>query len=265
MTSTENLFATLAVTIIGSGLGTTIIGALFKQRFDSQLEIHKALLQRSGKIHERQVDALLPIYSKLDEALFYLQRAVSAGKFAGGAPDDVLLDRMTKSLAAASEAFSRNRLLISESLGQKLDEFFDKMFLGRMNMGLVLEPMVANRESRAKLWDAARQTAYKNLPFLLKAIRDEARSGNPTVFAASPPPRFRCERCAAAQQRQPRYDGCRSRIDSGDSEGTSNRERPDHHYARYGYAGSDWPIPETRATGHKDSHRPDWRDGASRL
>ena len=55
MTPNETLLVTFAVTIIGSGLGTTIIGAWFKRRFDSQLETHKALLQRSGKIHERQV------------------------------------------------------------------------------------------------------------------------------------------------------------------------------------------------------------------
>ena len=175
MNPTETLFATLAVTIVGSGLGTTIIGALFKRRFDSQLETHKALLLRSGKIHERQVDALLAIHSKLEEALFYLQRAASAGKFAGEASDKELLERMARPLGEASQEFSKNRLLISESLGQKLDEFFNKMFSGGMNINLALDPMVADGEPRAKLWDEARQTAYKDLPEVLKAIREEAR------------------------------------------------------------------------------------------
>jgi hypothetical protein len=176
MTTTETLLLTFAVTIIGSGLGTTIVAALFKKRFDTQLESHKALLQRGGRIHERQVDALLPIHSKLEEALFYLQRAAGAAKFAGEVSDKELLERMGRSLAEASGEFSKNRLLIGESLEQKLDEFFNKMFSGGMTMNLALDPMVPNGDPRAKLWDEARETAYKDLPSILKAIRDEARA-----------------------------------------------------------------------------------------
>ena len=176
MTPTETLLATFAVTVIGSGLGTTIIGALFKRRFDSQLETHKALLQRSGKIHERQVDALLPIHSKLEEALFYLQRAASAGKLVGEVSDKELLERMARSLGDASKEFSKNRLLISESLGQKLDDFFNKMLSGGISLNLALYPMTPSGEPRAKLWDEARKAAYTDLPLVLKAIKDEARA-----------------------------------------------------------------------------------------
>jgi|HubBroStandDraft_6_1064221.scaffolds.fasta_scaffold242543_2 hypothetical protein len=176
MNPTETLLVTFAVTIIGSGLGTTIIGAWFKRRFDSQLETQKALLQRSGKIHERQVAALLVIHSKLEEALFYLQRAASAGKFAGEVSDKELLERMARSLGDASQEFSKNRLLVSESLEKKLGQLFNKMFEGGLGMNLALDPMVPNGEPRAKLWDEARQTAYKDLPDVLQAIRGEARS-----------------------------------------------------------------------------------------
>jgi hypothetical protein len=176
MSPTETLFARFAVTIIGSGLGTALIGAWFKQRFDTQLETHKALLQRSGKIHERQVDALLSIHSKLEEALFYLQRAASAGKFAREVSDKELLERMARSLGAASQEFSKNKLLISESLGRSLDQFFKKMFEGGLSMNLALDPMTPSGEPRAKLWDEAKETAYKDLPGILKAICDEARA-----------------------------------------------------------------------------------------
>src|SRR5216684_8991283 len=114
MTPTEILLLTFAVTVIGSGLGTTIIGALFKKRFDTQLETHKALLQRSGQIHERQVDSLREIHSKVDEALFYLQRAAGAGKFRGEVSDEELLNKMARALGAASTEFAKSRLLISE-------------------------------------------------------------------------------------------------------------------------------------------------------
>ena len=111
MTEREKLFLTLVVTLLGSGVGTTLVGALFKRRFDAQLETQKALLQRSSRIHERQVDALLAIHAKLEQALFYLQRAASAGKFEGES-DQELLRRMARDLGAASEVFSQNKLLI---------------------------------------------------------------------------------------------------------------------------------------------------------
>jgi hypothetical protein len=169
MTSTGTLLLTFVVTVIGSGLGTTIVGAYFKRRFDSQLETHKALLQRSGKIHERQVDALLTIHSKLEESLFYLQRVTGKGKLQGEASDTELFERMGKSLAVASAEFSKNRLLISENLGQKLDEFFNKMLFAGININLALDPMAG--EPRARLWSIASETAYKEIPSILQAIK----------------------------------------------------------------------------------------------
>jgi len=78
MMDTTTLLVTVAATLVGSGFGTAIVGALLSRRFNTQLETHKALLQRNGRIHERQLDALSTIQAKLDEALFYLQRAASA-------------------------------------------------------------------------------------------------------------------------------------------------------------------------------------------
>ena len=173
---TTTLLVTVAATLVGSGFGTAIVGAFLSRRFNTQLETHKALLQRSGRIHERQVDSLLIIHSKVDEALFYLQRAAGAGKFKGEASDEVLLNRMALALGAASTEFAKSRLLVSESLGQKLEQFFSKMFSGGMTVNLALDPVVQDGNARAKLVDQAREIAYKELPSVLNAIRDEARA-----------------------------------------------------------------------------------------
>ncbi len=133
-------------------------------------------LSDGGHMHARRVDALLTICSKLEEALAYLQRAAAAGKFEGQASDTELLRRMAASLAAASEAFSSNSLLISESLGLKIDAFFNKMRSGGIEMSMALNPMVADGEPRARYWDGAREIAYKDAPAVLKAIKDEARA-----------------------------------------------------------------------------------------
>jgi hypothetical protein len=175
MVDTTTLLVTVIPTVVGSGLGTAIVGAMLSRRFNTQLETHKALLQRNGRIHERQVDALSVIHAKLDEALFYLQRAAGAGKFRGEASDAELLNRMALAMGAASTEFAKSRLLISESLGHKLDEFFKKMFSGGMTINLALDPMVQDGDARAKLVDQAREIAYKEVPSVLEAIRAEAR------------------------------------------------------------------------------------------
>jgi len=157
-------------------LGTTIVGALFKRLFDAQLETHKALLQRSGRIHERQVEALLTIHSKLEHALFYLQRAASVGKFEGEVSDAELLKRMSGELGAANEEFSKNKLLIGEPLSRKLDEFFNRMFSAGMDFNVLLHGMIQDGQLRVDTWNKGCEKAHKEIPALLEAIRVEAKT-----------------------------------------------------------------------------------------
>ena len=49
----------ISTSILRSGIGTTIIGALFKRHLDGQLEVQKALLLRRTKTHLRQAETLL--------------------------------------------------------------------------------------------------------------------------------------------------------------------------------------------------------------
>ena len=85
MTDSHRLLATLLVTLIGSGFGTTIVATLVRRRFDERLELLKAVLERGSRIHERaEMDALMGVHSKLEEASFYLQRVASAGRLRGG-------------------------------------------------------------------------------------------------------------------------------------------------------------------------------------
>ena len=120
MTETQKVLITFAVTLVGSGLGTTVIGALFKRRFDAQLERQKALLQRGSRIHERQIDALLTIHSKLERASFFLQRAASGGLLEGET-SELLLQNMVRELASLSEEYSQKKLLVPETLTLKVD------------------------------------------------------------------------------------------------------------------------------------------------
>ncbi len=184
MTEKTELLFTLGATLLGSGLGTTIVGALFKRRFHVQLESYKSVLERSSRIHERQVDALLEIHFRLERALFYLQRATSSFRFQGEASDKDLLGSMARELGAASESFSKSRLLIGPDLSRRLDEFFKRAFLAGSDLTLTMDPiMMYGGEARAQLWKQAQESAYKEIPPILDAIRIEASTlihGQPT-------------------------------------------------------------------------------------
>jgi hypothetical protein len=176
MTETVKFIVTLAATLMGSGVGTAIVGSYFKRSFDHQLETHKSLLLRNSKIHERQVDALLVIHSKLDHALFYLQRVASPARFTGEATDNELLGRMGRELAAASEEYSQKKLLLSPSLSKSLDDFFGEVVSANIDLGAALNPAFPDGEPRAASWDKVRKVAYTRLPSILQSIAIEARA-----------------------------------------------------------------------------------------
>ena len=175
MTETQKLLLTFAVTVLGSGLGTTIIGALFKRRFDAQLERQKALLQRGSRIHERQIDALLAIYSRLERASYFLQRATSS-VLLEGETRETLLQNLARELASASDEYSNKKLLIPPTLTIKLDEFFNRFLSGHIDLTYAMHPSTPGGGQRSGLWEQAKEIAYNGLPPLLRAIEAEART-----------------------------------------------------------------------------------------
>ena len=175
MTETEKLLLTLAVTVLGSGVGTTIVGIWFKKRVDTQLEVHRALLGRGSRVHDRQIDALLLVYSKLERASFLLQRAASSLVLAGEIKEQ-LVKQMVEELSEASQAYSERKLLIPPSLALTLDQFFGRFLAARVDLSYALWDVVPPGEQKAALWDSAQTIAYKELPPMLEAIEKEARA-----------------------------------------------------------------------------------------
>src|SRR5260370_38556608 len=74
--------------VLGSAIGTTLIGVWFKSRFDRQLENQKAVLQRASRVHDRQVEALSTLYATLHETQSYLQLMTKQAIFEGEKPDE---------------------------------------------------------------------------------------------------------------------------------------------------------------------------------
>lgn len=175
VTEFHKLLMTFFLTLIGSGFGTTIVAVLLKRRFDERLELLKAVLERGSRIHERQIEALMTIHSNLEGASFYLQRVASAGRFKGE-DESQLLERAGKELASASAEYSAKRLLFSDTLTSKIDEFFASVLSAKVRIDLAMDPATQNGTARAEFWDKAREAVYRQLPAILEAIRIEARS-----------------------------------------------------------------------------------------
>lgn len=175
VTEFHKLLMTFSLTLIGSGFGTTIVAVLLDRRFDERLELLKAVLQRGSRIHERQIEALMVIHSKLDGASFYLQRVASAGRLKGE-DESQLLQRAGQELASASTEYSAKRLLFSETLTSKIDEFFTSVLSAKVRIDLAMDPTIQDGTARAEFWEKARETVYRQLPVILEAIRVEART-----------------------------------------------------------------------------------------
>jgi|GEM_PF-1987379 hypothetical protein len=175
VTDSHKLLLSFILTLIGSGFGTTIVAVVLKRRFDERLELLKAVLGRGSRIHERQIDALMTIHSKLEGASFYLQRVASASRLKGE-DESRLLERAGQELASASAEYSQKRLLFSDTLTGRIDEFFTNALSATLRIDLAMDPMMQDGTSRGEFWDKAREAVYRQLPAILQAIRVEARA-----------------------------------------------------------------------------------------
>jgi len=167
-------YSTLLTSIIGSGAGTTIVGLLFKKKFDRELEFQKAFLQRTSKVHEKQVDLLAKIYHHLWEAHAYLLLMSASAHFAHEKTEEYP-GKFGEAIVAARDALFGGRLLIPSALADRCEDFFKKMFEGQLQLGFAQSPMVQDGTQRKDFWDKAQRIAFEEVPALLKTIESEAR------------------------------------------------------------------------------------------
>ncbi len=161
--------------VVGSGLGTAIVGALFKHRFERELEVQKAFLARASSVHDRQVDVLCAIYHWLWETHAYLQLMTSSLRVAGEQENEYPRKFAEAAIHARDEFFGR-RLLVPSELAVKCDGFFKKLFEGQLQLGFANDPMVIETGQRKQFWDRAATIAHSELPALLGDIEASARA-----------------------------------------------------------------------------------------
>ena len=95
--------------------------------------------------------------------------------FANETKED-LLKQYSLHIAAASDEFIDNYLLLPETLTVILNIFFQKIDYARRDLGFALSSEFPSGPARAALFDKAATAAFQELPAILKAIEVEARS-----------------------------------------------------------------------------------------
>lgn len=168
--------------IIGAGIGTTVVSSLFGYVFNRQLEHHRARLSRLSRIHEKQVDALSKLYGHLTEARNYLQLMHKSAIFEGEKPEEYP-KRLFESLGSARDTLTFGRLLIPESVAAQCDLFFDKVFESQQEFAFASWDQL-DAQHRLKLREKATDLSFKAIPELLVQIE---RAGRGIVHELDPP------------------------------------------------------------------------------
>lgn len=161
--------------IIGSGLGTTSVGLLFKRKFDRDLENHKAFLTRTANVHGRMVDTLAKLYRHFWKAQECFKGMTASARFTGESTRQEYEDEVNRSMKAALDTFMRGRLFIPQPLAEQCDSFFKAVFVGRLDYSFAQNPMM-DGDQKAESWQSAANAANHDLPKILLGIDRAARA-----------------------------------------------------------------------------------------
>lgn len=170
----QNILQLALSSIIGSGLGTTIVGLLFNAKVSRELEIQKAFLTRASNVHARTVDTLSKLYDDLFKAERILKRMTAAGRMANEILPEEYAPLLSKTVDSAQEVFSSGRLFIPTPLVQQCESFFETVFEGRQEFAFAHLPAV-DPAKQAEFWRKASTVAYEKVPKVLREIERAAR------------------------------------------------------------------------------------------
>jgi hypothetical protein len=171
----SDLWVLAITTILGSGVGTASVGAMFKRRFDRELELQRAVLERGTRIHERQVDALLKLDQHLRSAHAFLGLMSKSVMFHGEDPSGYPI-RFRQETLKAYEQLESSRLLLPPKLVPKVEDLFRRMVEGEAAVMFFRDPQTPDGPDRAAHWERAKTVAHQELPELIRAIEHEART-----------------------------------------------------------------------------------------
>lgn len=160
--------------VVGSGIGTAIVGSLFKYGFDKKLELQRAYLSRASRVHEKQVDTLSKLHGHFTEIRAYLQLMQKSSMLEGETPEEYP-KQLGAAIDAARDVLTFGRLLVPSDIGVQCDLFFEKIFESQHAFAFSRWQMVQDIQVRLKSRDKATELSYSVIPKLLNEIERSAR------------------------------------------------------------------------------------------
>jgi hypothetical protein len=135
----------------------------------------EARIDRASRVHERQLDILQKLYSRLCDAQGLLIRMTATGRFENEMPPEGYVPLLTEAVGAVREEFLNGRLFVPSSIVQQCEGFFNAVFEGQRDFALAHDPMM-DPAKRAEFWKSAATVARQRIPEILRQIESEARA-----------------------------------------------------------------------------------------
>ena len=140
----------------------------------SGFRLQEEAFRRGSRVHEMQVRALTRLYADLSEAHAYFQEMTKSVRYEGEDPRE----NEKRFLDAAERAvigYRETRLLLPVELADKCEAFFPKINEGLHHRYMAQSGLIPSGPERADAWRKAVETAYRDLPALLRSIEGAAR------------------------------------------------------------------------------------------
>ncbi|MDR3793121.1 MAG: hypothetical protein P4L03_07060 [Terracidiphilus sp.] len=165
----------IILTSIGSGIVSVVV-VLLKQFYDRRTEEQKAKLVRASWVHQRQVDCLSGIYSRLYEVQDLLRGATRAGRLTNEAPPEKYLAVLREKWTQAVSKFVDSKLIVPKDIADKCDAFFGLLQDAEIQLAIGKESLRAGDGlEHAERWGEAGKIAHTKIPALLVEIERSAR------------------------------------------------------------------------------------------
>src|SRR4051812_43713005 len=97
--------APIVLNIVGSGLGTALVGVLFKYNLDRKLDVQRAFLSRASRVHEEQIETMSTLYGHFTEIQALLQLSQKSYVMEGEKADEYPV-RLVKAINDARDVLT---------------------------------------------------------------------------------------------------------------------------------------------------------------
>jgi hypothetical protein len=130
---------------------------------------------RSGGIHERQVDTLTKLVPDLRKTVGYLQGMTRLGREEREVSPEEYCRACSAAVTSAHATFEEGQLFLPPEFAELCEKFFASVVKAQGYFACTQVPKVIGNQ-RALAWNAAGKIAYDEAPLILRHIEAAARS-----------------------------------------------------------------------------------------